>query len=251
MAILNMVGGGGGGLKSTDAILRVIAPAGSTVTISKGGVSKSDLGHENASDPTLYDYYFIIHASQFDAVNPWTVTAALGTQTTSDSVIIDSADEYDIVINYGIYLVKDGLLTDVAITKFKSTNTIVQNTGYVRFSDTANNNIGIFSSTDAIDLTPYNTLKLTITGSSSQSYKGNVKVPTLCIGSSRPTTSGGSSDITNIIASTKLSNTDAIPAGDYTLDISSYSGLYYIALCMAGTGTWKFLADVVTFGVEV
>lgn len=243
--------GGGGSLKGTDAILRVIAPAGSTVTISKGGVSKSDAGHENHDDATLYDYYFIIHQSQFDGVNPWTVTATLGVKTVSDTIIIDSADGYDVTLLYGFYLVKDGLLTGEGITKFQSNNTIVQNTGYVRFSDTTNNKIGIFSSTNKVDLTRYNTLRLKITGSSSQSYHGNVKVPTLCIGSSRPTTSGGSADITNIIASTKLSEVDAIPAGDYTLDISAYSGLYYIALCMAGVTTWIYAADVVDFGIEV
>ena len=100
MAILNMVGGGSGGLKSTDAILRVIAPAGSTVTISKGTVSKSDQGHENASDTSLYDYYFIIHASQFDSVNPWTVTGTLGSDTAIKTIIIDSADEYDVLMEY-------------------------------------------------------------------------------------------------------------------------------------------------------
>ena len=106
--------GGGGGLQSTDAILRVIAPAGSTVTISKGGVSKSDAGHENAADNTLYDYYFIIHASQFDSVNPWTVTASLGGQSISDTIVVDSADEYDIELVYGIYLYNNGdLCTDV------------------------------------------------------------------------------------------------------------------------------------------
>ena len=93
-------GGGGGSLKATDAILRVIAPAGSTVTISKGGASKSDAGHENHDDATLYDYYFIIHQSQFDSVNPWTVTATLGADTATDTVIIDSADEYDLVMSY-------------------------------------------------------------------------------------------------------------------------------------------------------
>lgn len=109
MAILNMVGGGGG-LSATDAILRVIAPAGSTVTIAKGSVSKSDAGHENASDTSLYDYYFIIHASQFDSVTPWTVTATLGTQSISDTITIDSADEYDMELSYTLYLVSSGVV---------------------------------------------------------------------------------------------------------------------------------------------
>ena len=52
---------GDGALKSTDAVLRVQAPAGSLVTISKGAISKYDHGHENISDNTVYDYYFIIH----------------------------------------------------------------------------------------------------------------------------------------------------------------------------------------------
>lgn len=111
MAIFNMVGGGGS-LSATDAILRVIAPAGSVVTISKGAVSKSDAGHENHDDATLYDYYFIIHASQFDSVNPWTVTATLGTQSISDTVIINSADEYDVVISYTLHLVINGVMQD-------------------------------------------------------------------------------------------------------------------------------------------
>ena len=99
--------GGGGSLQATDAILRVIAPAGSTVTISKGGVSKSDAGHENHDDATLYDYYFIIHASQFDSVNSWTVTATLGTKTASSTILINSADEYDVLLAYDYYLVYD------------------------------------------------------------------------------------------------------------------------------------------------
>ena len=92
--------GGGGGLQDTDALLRVQAPAGSVVTISKGGMTKTDLGHENANDHTLYDYYFIIHQSQFDSVNPWTVTATLNTLTTSDTIIINAADEYDMYLSY-------------------------------------------------------------------------------------------------------------------------------------------------------
>ena len=107
--VLNMVGGGsGGGMSATDAILRVQAPAGSTVTISKGGVSKSDAGHENADDNTVYDYYFIIHQSQFDSVNPWAVVSTLGIYSKSQTVIIDTADEYNLAVTYSYYLIKDG-----------------------------------------------------------------------------------------------------------------------------------------------
>lgn len=93
-------GGGGEGILSTDAILRVQAPAGSTVTIEKGGIIKSDEGHANAFDSLIYDYYFIIHQSQFDSVNAWTVTATLDTDTSSQTIIIDSSDEYDVELNY-------------------------------------------------------------------------------------------------------------------------------------------------------
>lgn len=99
---LNMVGGGGGGLKATDALLRVQAPANSTVTITKGTTTKTDLGHENALAPTVYDYYFIIHQSQFDSINAWTVTATLGTSIATDTIIIDAADEYDIIMSYHV-----------------------------------------------------------------------------------------------------------------------------------------------------
>ena len=242
---------GGGGLIDSDAILRVIAPAGSVVTISRGGVSKSDNGHENASDNTLYDYYFIIHQSQFSAT-AWTVTATLGGSTATGSVVINSSDEYDVTLMYSYYLVDSGTLTGEGITKLKTSNTTTQKTGYVRFTDTTNNTLGIFSSTDAVDLTNYNTLTITVTGSSSFSYGGNNNVPVICIGSTRPTSSGGSSDVTGITAYTKLgtgSNVN-IAAGTYTLDISSYSGLYYFALCAAGTSNTKFIVDVTQFGLE-
>lgn len=92
---LNMVGGGGGGLAATDALLRVQAPAQSTVTITKGGVTKSDAGHENADDHFYYDYYFIIHASQFDST-AWTVTATLNNNSVSKTIVVNAADEYDL-----------------------------------------------------------------------------------------------------------------------------------------------------------
>lgn len=101
--VLNMVGGGGS-FTATDAILRVQAPANSIVTISKGATTKTDLGHENKDRPTTYDYYFIIHQSQFDSVNAWTVTATRGTESNSTTIIINASDEYDVSIGYHVPL---------------------------------------------------------------------------------------------------------------------------------------------------
>ncbi len=100
--------GGGGGLQDTDALLRVQAPAGSVVTITKGATTKTDQGHENADDNTVYDYYFIIHQSQFDSVNPWTVTATLNGDTASDTIVINAAEEYNMTLEYVLWLFKDG-----------------------------------------------------------------------------------------------------------------------------------------------
>lgn len=175
--------GGGGGLQSTDAILRVIAPAGSTVTISKGGVSKSDLGHENAADHTLYDYYFIIHASQFDSVNPWTVTATLGTQSISNSIIIDTADEYDIVLSYTLWLVKDGITQDGAfIALGKKPNaessynalapSIAQDTDYITLGLTAStgSGAGIVYLPNSYDLSKYSKVRVIGSARNNSSY---------------------------------------------------------------------------------
>ena len=158
--IFNMVGGGGGSLKATDAVLRVIAPAESTVTITKSGVSKSDAGHENAIDNTLYDYYFIIHASQFDSVNPWTVTATLGDESISDTIVIDSANEYDMELSYFVYYFKSG---NGQIVPFSTAH---QSSGSVTFSETsivvdysvASNNIIRFNTTSAIDLSDFSAI---------------------------------------------------------------------------------------------
>lgn len=101
-------GAGGGHLNDTDALLRVSAPAGSIVTITKGSTVKSDHGHENALDSNFYDYYFIIHQSQFDSENPWTVTATLGQDSASDTVTIYLPDEYDVILQYRFMLYNNG-----------------------------------------------------------------------------------------------------------------------------------------------
>lgn len=228
---LNMVGGGGGGLKATDALLRVQAPAGSTVTITKGTTTKTDLGHENADDHTVYDYYFIIHASQFDSVNAWTVTATLGAQTKSDTIIIDSADEYDVVLSYEFYFVKDGHFVGDQLIKTGASGAYFSEGSVLTWAGFGNAAGGAYGSTD---VTSYNTLKVEVTGGTSWS---NPNIPILAICNSQPSVNGGTGGVSGVSAQTKLrtgSGTGSIPAGTYTLDISGYTGTKYILLTCSG-----------------
>lgn len=103
-------GGSGGALSASDAILAVTVPTGSTVTATKGGVTITPTIWVTAADPTLDCAIFAISASLFDAVNPWTVTATLVTDTASDTVIIDSNKEYDLELSFTLWLVKNGVL---------------------------------------------------------------------------------------------------------------------------------------------
>lgn len=241
MAILNMVGGGGGGLKSTDAILRVIAPAGSTVTISKGVVSKSDQGHENASDTSLYDYYFIIHASQFDSVNPWTVTATLGAQSKTETIIINSAEEYDVVIAYAIYFVKDGVI-DTALTSEMTGGSITQKSGYVRFA-TGPSAVAFF---DASVNSNFSTIVLEVVNSGNESWHGN-QCPAIGYSASKPIANNSNGAVSPYTAYTNLNNIEGtIQATTYTVAANA-TGTNWVWLCLSGTNNRSCHVDVYNF----
>ena len=94
--------GSGGGFKDTDAILQASAPAGSTVTITKGSVSRSDSGRVNADDSNMYDYVFAIPQAQFDGVNPWTVTATLSGDSASEQIVIGSKKSYHSSLSFWV-----------------------------------------------------------------------------------------------------------------------------------------------------
>ena len=154
----NAFSGGGGGCADTDAMCRVIAPAGSTVTFSRGAVTKTSTGHQNADDASVYDYYFIVPSSAFSS-SPWTVTGTLGVDTDTRIIVIDSAYEYDVQLIYATFMLRDGVLqnsvtlnamTDSGVTA----PTITDMTGYKKVILPTNSGV-YFSS---FDFTPYSTL---------------------------------------------------------------------------------------------
>lgn len=210
--------GGGGGITATDAILRVQAPAGSTVTITKGTTTKTDVGHENADDNTVYDYYFVIHQSQFDSTTPWTVTATLGTSTATGTVTIDTADEYDLVLNYLFYIQKSGEGLQVEMGWKASggnvTVTFGANAIVVAPSGSSGNTAYVGTKTK-IDVTNYSQLVVVCpSGSGAQGVIGFYSVIY---------SSGAYSDTWGTpVASGTLQN------GTITIDISNVSGEYYL-----------------------
>ena len=245
--------GGGGSLQATDAILRVIAPAGSTVTISKGGVSKSDAGQENAADNTLYDYYFIIHASQFDSVNPWTVTATLGGDTASDTVIIDSADEYDVVLDYGNFFFVNGNWGNLA--PIKELNSTTGATGSFSISGdllvlqggavtSSSSGTAVFTPTSGIiDLTNFSTYYVIVDSTSGGTNSS--RVATLCVSS----TEVGSMEATPSYTSIPKTTTQT----RYAIDVSNLNGEYYLQIRFyvgGGTADASKTVNVVEWGLE-
>lgn len=226
--------GGGGSMSANDAILRVQAPAGSTVTISKGGVSKSDGGHPNAVTSSIYDYYFIIHQSQFDST-AWTVTATLGSDTASDTIVINAAKEYNLSLEYKLWLVKDGQIVGgnlVAINKSQSSSaytgyivpTVTYASSYVQasFSNATHNGGGIAYFPSAIDLSQYHGLY--VQGSS---FNNTNDANNSGIGA---WTSFGSYQSTNRIFAQKTPNSTSSSWQNMSLsiDVTSFNNTAYV-----------------------
>lgn len=226
--------GGGASLKATDALLRVQAPAGSTVTITKGTTTKTDLGHENALDPSVYDYYFIIHQSQFDSVNPWTVTATLNGKTATDTVIIDAADEYDVVLIYQLVIYDNGQ-TDYTFGSSKSSSvgsaSITEGADNItfayRYADTTGSGYGYFYTNETFDITPYTTMRV------------------YALISQRGTVGVGTTTTTMDASVTGTGNTQ-----EYVVDVSQLTGQHMFRVNMNSASSTAYSAKIYSIVLE-
>ena len=94
------VGGGGAFATENDAVLRVTAPTGSTVTIAKGGITQPGPGFISSTNANQELYFFTIKAAQFDSENAWTVTATNSGSTATTTIVINSNREYNVTLSY-------------------------------------------------------------------------------------------------------------------------------------------------------
>ena len=223
-------GSRGGALSASDAILVVTVPTGSTVTATKGGVTITPTIWVTAADPTLDCAIFAISASLFDAVTPWTVTATLGTESASDTVIIDSNKQYDLELSYALYLVKNGALIS-GVTISRVTSEYIGST--ITINDTENPvNVAItrghgfyFS---AVDVSDYSTLVF------DASWLGT-GVSWFIFGLTQNDFAWHNGSENNLDAYKEVLAT--FERQEQTLDITALSGTYYFKVYLYGDST--------------
>lgn len=232
--VFNMVGGGGG-VKDTNAILTVSVPTGSTVTAAKGGITFTPTMWVEASDNTLDFALFVIKPSLFDAQNAWTVTATLGTDSVSDTVLIDSNERYDLQLDYGYYLYKLGdeyssRTGGWGITGYSASNsTLVQATKHTNdITFTGSNGVITFIGTlDLVSLpSDYTTFKVNVTSLIKGAYWPQIMIKT---------------SKTNVNTSTDAAGKDITETGVISLDISSLGNTAkYVCFYLYSNGTMAF-----------
>ena len=219
-------GTGGGGLSPSSAILRVLAFTGTTVTISKGGTSKTidpSKAHVLDSDQTVAAYIFSIGAGQFDSVNSWTVTATDDDGTLTKTIVIDSADEYELSM-YRLSLLIDGQAQSAlgSIYQLGGTGTWQITSEYVYLHGSAIDKTIVLTGTNGFDITKFKKFRVEAriaTNSGDRLYT--------CFGlSATKTTVRGNC----FVLQQKLNATKQW----YELDISNFSGTAYLYLESVG-----------------
>lgn len=219
-------GAGSGGPSVSDAILLVTAPAGSTVTATKGGVTLTPTIWVSAADPTLETALFVIGPGQFDDT-AWTIEARSGADTATDTVVINSAAQYVRALSYATYIFRAGYGELIPLTTEKDGNnaTIEIGTGAITIVKVVDSNSRVVIKTGLLDLAAYSTLYLTFNLTSRYSYG-----PDFGITSNDATTGtqnwvAHAGTITDITSGTRT----------MSVDISAYNGSYYVVYWGSGS----------------
>lgn len=225
--VLNMVGGGIGKPSPTDAVLRVTAPSGSTVTIKKGtGASVTPNFYLDGTDTDTF--FFYIKASNFGT---YTVTATNGTDTETKTVVVADNIEYSVRLSYPIYLIENGIINNPFLAsagKFEE-----KREGYVSFSGAENIGYVAYTATP-IDVTSFNTYSIE-TVSGGFSWHGDT-VPSIAIGSETPLMNAEEGALSRYEGITLLlSMTGPFEQNTIEMDISNYQGTKYLSVAMSAS----------------
>lgn len=223
---LTLGGGSGGGPSASDAILLVTAPAGSTVTAAKGGVTLTPTMWVSADDPTLETALFVIGPGLFDSA-AWTITASSGSDTATDTVIINSAAQYVRTLSYATYIFRAGYGELIPLTTLKdgANATITIGTEDITIVKVSNSNSRVVIKTGLLDLAAYSTLYLTFDLTSRYNYGPDFGITSNNATTSTQTWVAHAGTITDTTSGTRT----------MSVDISAYDGSYYVVYWGSGS----------------
>ena len=214
--VFNMIGGGGGGFSVNNALLHISCDAGSTITLSKGGVVVETLGpdeqHVNSEDSTLAEWYYSISPQNY---GEWEVAGVFAGIAVSNTVTVSTNAMYDVdlwkgqLYSYGTEFTR---ITGGWTTRAEASGgTFDKNAQNMYVLGPANKATEAIT-TNRIDLTEFTTLTA-VTGTGNSGSGRN-----LLITNSTSYTSTG------------IAHSDLASNGVTTLNVTGYSGSYYVGL---------------------
>ena len=235
--VINSVLSGGNAISATGALLRVVAPTGSTVTVTKSGTTKTASGISLTSSSGESCYYFSFKATEFSS-SAWTVTATYGAESDSETVVINAAGEYGVTLYYWdgeLYDAGDeyssvtgGFESFAPVFATDNPQGCAKNAANLRVNFTTSSEQwknGAWGTTNLLDLSSFSTLHITATtASSSGSNPSNFML--FGVASAKDTTASSATPH------------GTIAAGTTTLDITSVrSGYVWFGGSSRGAGS--------------
>ena len=221
--------GAGCGLPVDASIIHVSAPYGSTVTFAKGGVITRTLtsakSHLN-SDDEMADYYAVVFPQNYGS---WTINATQGTNSSSKTIAVNAAKQYDVILRYNQYLFNNGNqyvdvtggwvpYTGASIYNGESyvagPSTSIQNTLHIEAPTSANWRIDFRGIDNPVDVTKYSKLEADITEALGSYDRAHIIV---C-----PSKTG------ELQVAASITLQDLNTPMTYSVDISALSGNYYV-----------------------
>lgn len=216
-----VVGGGGGKLKDTDAVLIATVPTGSTVTATKGGTTLTPTMWVKAADSTLDCAIFSIPASQFDSTTPWTVTATDGTSTARATVLITTNKEYEVTLVYELRIITAGA-RDQSVGIILQHMAETRGSGFLLYKQSTQYDPE-YVSFGPVDISTYSTLnwRMSVDGLNTD-YDNAYGI--------------GQNHGKTLVMSNSMNAIPGQAVNTYTQDISRYTGEYYITAFVESSG---------------